>query len=473
MRAILGVDSARMKAVRLIIGGVALWGLLLSLMLLTDSLPARLRPSTSQTTNAPAPLSRPDCNCEPAAPAAPSAVAADPALTGKTALRFSVCPREEVPAVLSRVRLQAEGPEWLAVHCGRSVHLLAIERLDKDVQVRRVAIMSVANRESSLASRPGAVAAGDVDADGQPDLLVPLLLVDAGGVPSGGALYLLRQRQEGGLLAPKRLFDAVPGALTIATLDAKPGADLALLHLHDKHTARPSELWFVQGGPAPLRTHVVAASVGGGVLGAADVDRDGLDDIAEADELDGQARVWLSRIAPDDATQPLVFKVPGVREVVVGDLDGDGHSDLLFSGEQIWSLLAREGTAPEALPIPGSTALRGLQALDVNADGLLDLVGYSRPEFVTLVQRRTHDFERRTPATVVGNQGVLATQFSDFDGDGQIDLALLVVAPGPDGEVEVAISLSINLYNQSSVEVGLSQSVRPVRDSALISRLVL
>ena len=378
-----------------------------------------------------------------------------------------------MPAVLSRVRLHAEGPEWLAVHCGRSVHLLAIESLDKDVQVRRVAIMSVANRESSLASRPGSIAAGDIDADGQPDLLVPVLLGDAGGIASGGALYLVRQRQEGGLLAPKRLFEAVPGALTIATLDAKPGADLALLHLHDEHTARPSELWFVQGGPAPLRTHVLLAGVGGGALGAADLDRDGLDDSAEADRLGGQTRVWLSRTAPDDATQPLVFSVPGVREVVAGDLDGDGHSDLLFAGEQIWSLLAREGTAPSPAPIPGSTALRGLQALDVNADGLLDLVGYFHPQIVTLVQSRTHTFERQTPATIAGDQGVFATQVSDFDGDGQVDLALLVAAPGTDGDVEFAISLSINLYNQSNVEVRLAQSVRPLRDSALISRLVL
>lgn len=401
------------------------------------------------------------------------AVAPDRLPIVRTALRFSVCAREEMPAVLSRVRLQSEGPELLAVHCGRSVHLVAIERSDNAVQAHQVAIMSVANRESSLASRPGAIAAGDVDADGRSDLLVPVLLVDTGGVPSGGALYLVRQRQEGGLLAPRRLFDAVPGGLAIATLDAKPGADLTLLHLHDKGTARPSELWFVQGGAAPLRTHVVLAGLGGGALGAADLDRDGLDDIAVTDEQDDRVRVWLSRTAPDNATAPFVFTVPGVREVMAGDLDGDGHRDLVFAGEQIWSVLAHEGLGPTPTALVGTEALRGLQMIDVNADGLADLVGYLHPQIVTALQNRAHGFERRTLATVVGDQGVLATQLADFDGDAKVDLALLVVAPGPEGAVELAISMSLSLENQENVTIRLAETARPLPNSALLTRLVL
>jgi hypothetical protein len=462
-----------MRVAHLLAWAIAAWGVLLTLGLLTDRLPSALLPARDPVEQAHVPSPAP-CACEPttAAVAPPATPAEPPHEQVIDAPRHGVCGREEGPPVLSALRLSQRAPELWALHCGSSVHLLAIEREGEQLSPRRVALLRAPSYSQAESARAVRVSAGDIDGDGRPDLIVPELLVDRAGAPVGGALYLLRQRAEGGFGAATRALDLAPGAATAARLDEQAGADLALLQLHDPRGARAAELWLVHGGPSPLRFAQLPAGVGASALAVADLDRDGIDDVAVVDERAGRVRLWLSGHGTAPSGEPVVLELPGVREAIAGDLDGDGHADVLVGGEQVWSLLAREGFVAEpqaAKAIADSAGLRDVQLIDVDADGKLDVVGYAHPQVIALVQSSALHFERRTLATLQGETSVLTARVAKLDEDGKPDLVILAISEGPAAEIELALARNVG----ASVPVRLSAHSTPVRDAPLLEQFAL
>jgi hypothetical protein len=384
-------------------------------------------------------------------------------------LRYPVCAREEGAPTLSRLRLSNTGPELWALHCGPSVHLLAIEREGEHLVPRRVARMQARSYNPAEAPRAVPVTAADIDGDGRADLIVPVLLVDRAGTPAGGALYRLRGREQGGFDPATRLLDLAPGGAAAATLDAEPGMDLLLLHLRDPHTAQPNQLWLVRGGPAPLRIAQLEAGSGSASLAVADLDRDGIDDAAVASESEGRVRLWLSSHGPAAKSPPIVLELPGVREVLAGDLDGDGQRDLLLAGEGVWFLLARQGFAADPKLIAGSEHLRDVQLEDANADGKLDVVGYVHPDVIALVQGDQLRFTRRTLASLRGDLGVLFTRIGQLDANTQPDLVIATTSEGPDAQLELAIASNLT----DAAPVRFAAKPQTLRDAVLLQHFAL
>jgi hypothetical protein len=445
-----------MRLVRAVAAALALWGAVLSYLVWSGRLPPRWLPEPAQPPPAPVakqpapaapePPPTPAHTTEPAAPPPPPP--AQPAAI--EAARYAVCAREELPPRLSSLRAANDGPELFALHCGPSVHVLAFEATGGALVARRVLRARVPSRSPAEAPRPVPVRAADVDGDGRPDLIIPALYADRGGAPAAGALALLRQRAEGGFDAPRRMFDAAIGDVAPATLDAQPGTDLAVLHMLDARTARANELWLVHGGPAPLRYAQRPAGVAANALAAADLDRDGLDDIVVVSEHEQQARVWLSSHASDPQAAPIELSLPGVREVIAGDVDGDGQRDVVLTGASVSLLLSAKDFRAEPVAIADSAGLRDVELTDVDGDGKLDLVGYAHPALIALRQGEALAFARSTLAVVRGEFGVLAARAVQLDGDARPDLLLVLMSNAADAQVEIAIAA--NVHDAAAVE---------------------
>lgn len=461
-----------MRLARWLAIALALWGALLSYFLFTGRLPAAWLRAPAKPAPAPhdgtPPAAQPPV-AEEAAPDAPPAPAPEPAPampgapSALPATRYAVCAREEAPPLLSRVRVTKDGPSLWALHCGPSVHLMSIEREGDTLIARRVMRARVPARSPAEAPRPARVRAGDVDGDGRSDLLVPTLFTDRNDAPAAGTLTLLRQRAEGGFEAPRRLFDIAIGDVATAALDAQPGQDLALLHLLDARNARSNELWLVHGGPSPLRYAQIPAGVGSNALCTADLDADGLDDVIAASEREQRVRIWLSSRGEGAQAEPIALESPGAREVICGDVDGDGKPDAVLNGTSVSLLLAGKDFRAEPIVLPDSAGLRDVQLEDVDGDGKLDVVGYAHPSLIALQQGAGLAFTRSTLATLRGDFGVLFARAARLDDDSRPDLVLILLSNAADAAIELAVAR--DLHDGLAVEP--ASHVEPARDAAL------
>jgi hypothetical protein len=246
------------------------------------------------------------------------------------------------------------------------------------------------------------------------------------------------------------------------------------LHLADARAARTSELWLLHGGPSPQRYARLPAGIGASALAVADLDRDGLDDIAVASERENRLRIWLSSQSGGAAQTPLELEFEGVREVIAGDVDGDGAADLVLTGARVSVLLANKDAPPKPLAIADSEGLRDVHLEDANGDGKLDLIGYAHPDLIVLqrgAEQRGADlaFERHTLATLRGDFGLLFARAAQLDGDAHLDLVLAVVGDGGDAQIEFALAANVH----DGVAVQLADHVQPMQDTALAPHFVL
>ena len=136
---------------------------------------------------------------------------------------------------------------------------------------------------------------------------------------------------------------------------------------------------------------------------------------------------------------PQSFNPPGwlesPRDAAVGDVTGDGIPDLVVSDRTYDDLVVRPGLgaglygAPQRCTL--GCVLAPMRLADMNADGVLDVVGISTPGgqnssppgvLIALGDGAGH-FGVERPAVSYANTGAFSTVAGDFDGDGRPDLA--------------------------------------------------
>lgn len=368
---------------------------------------------------------------------------------------YAVCAREETPARLSRLHWTADQPALWALHCGPSVHVIALRERGAELVPERLARIEVPRPGPGETGAAAKAIAADIDGDGRADLVVPTLLVDRSGAPRAGALLQLRQRSQGGLLPPARLIEAAPSAVVALDVDAQPGQDLALLQRNDVSNARPDEIWLVQGGAAPLRIGRLTAGLSAGELTALDLDRDHRSDLAVASATEGKLRLFLSRRGPlAQSAAPLEIALPGVQAALEADVDGDRSPDLLIAAsDRIVALLAREEVDVEPKQLAVIAGLRDLAVMDVNADGKPDIVGYAHPELVVLTQTDDLVFSGKPLAAIRGQGSVLDVQTAALDRDPRPDAVIATVS----GD-SVQLSIARNLESGTTIELTTSGS---------------
>ncbi len=270
----------------------------------------------------------------------------------------------------------------------------------------------------SLDNRPAtALAAGDLDGDGQLDL-VALSTYDA-------SLTILLGRSDGTFVSA---YDAVTGpapvGLVLADFDGDGKLDAAVAESRSVSVLLGVGNGALTNGGDALTTSIGADPVR---LAAGDFNGDGKSDVAVSTTA-GAVRLLLGQEDGTFILGPVVLQRSGSPELATADLDGDGNLDLVVaSGGQPVTLLygLGDGTFKAPLDIgqsPGTP--RAVRVADVTGDKKLDLIvaGDRQGANVAVwVNRGPGAFTAAGMSALRGLPSGLVV--GDFDGDGHADLA--------------------------------------------------
>ncbi len=343
---------------------------------------------------------------------------------------YAVCTVDTTDVSLAALEVVGDPRPEVALGCGPKVHVFAFDE-EPEPSPLLVATFDAAGAASPSAQvrlAAGKPADMDVDGDGLGDLVLPFRGLTSEGDVRGGALHLLRRSAMGAFEAPILLAPIAADRAVLAQLDGHPGMEILATNRGSDLARRPSEVWVFTGGPAPARASVLRAGLGDVDVTVADLDRDG-----EQDAVVTAAGADQVRIHFGDGTahfpRTAEIETPGAREVVSGDVDGDGGEDVLVAATGLFLVVAGppESLSPRA--IEGAPAgLRGISLRDVDGDRKRDIVGIDGQNVVWLQQGDDLGFTLQTLLTIEGAP-IHDYALADVDGDGKTDLVALGRAP--------------------------------------------
>ncbi|WNG61380.1 hypothetical protein F0U59_46735 [Archangium gephyra] len=282
--------------------------------------------------------------------------------------------------------------------------------------------------QQKLRSNLNRLTTGDLDGDGTEDLLWP----DGYGklwVARGSGMFAEPVSYHVGYAD----FSTTPdSAIALADFDGNGSLDVATI-----------------GGSGTALTLGILANAGNGTLGAfisklsvtaktqlaaADLDEDGRKDLLAI------GRGWMGSVAllsnGDGTFRSRSITAPEAHTLLVDDLDGDGHLDLVLAqkdtskevqvhllrgdGQGGFSVAERVDTLMDTSG--GSTAL-GLTTVDLDRDGLKDLVVTLEWKNALAVLRGKGAGSFEPAVLLPSGRGPVALITGDFDGDGLEDVA--------------------------------------------------
>jgi hypothetical protein len=298
------------------------------------------------------------------------------------------------------------------------------------------------------------VIAGDFNGDGAPDVVV------ASRSPTGEfAIHLLAGNGDG-TLGPPLVVASPDIVIGLSAGDFNGDGALDLLFL------RGDALWVLPGNGDGTFGQRIASPVvlSGRPPAIADVNGDGRLDAVFGTQ-DGLVSISLGHGDGSFGQPSLLATSDGGRadNVAAGDVNGDGHLDLLasnvgqpdaFSGATVELFLGRgDGSFAPATPFPVAGYPGPLRTGDFNADGNLDVAVGSYAAAIVTVLYGDGDgrFLNRNDLSVAGPVAAIAV--ADFNADGRADIAacggtvLSVLASGPGGtftKTETAAAFTCN-----------------------------
>jgi len=289
------------------------------------------------------------------------------------------------------------------------------------------------------ASEPSALVAGDLNGDGVLDLAVCH--------PSFGSVGILTGQGDGGFGGERLLtVGSGPRALALADFDGDGRLDLAVVNGGDATV----DVLLQRGGFADAGARLVPLGLGPTAIGAADLNGDGKVDLVVTDQGrrdagENEVSVFLGN--GDGTFQAPVGFAVGLEPVAlaVADLDGDGLLDVATAnaGDSTVSILfGRAGGGfsepPVALALPGVPL--DLLAVDLDGDGFPDLAAAAESAdggaLAVFANPGQGAWSGSRPTWLAAGRAVAALAAGDFDGNGLADLAIL-----DQGEGRVAVFL--------------------------------
>lgn len=272
------------------------------------------------------------------------------------------------------------------------------------------------------------VVAGDLDGDGDADL------VSASSTDNTVAWY---ENLGGGRFSAKRkiTYDAKGARVAaLGDVDGDGVLDVVYASYYDNTLA-----WFRNdgaGGFGSKRVISDAVDEGQGVC-AADLDGDGDLDVATASSGDNTI-AWFENLGGGGAFCEIKRVVDsaalGARAVVAADLNGDGLVDLASASKDDNTIAMYLNTGANATGAHDRFAIKtvinasalgaySLVAVDVDADGDLDLVTASNGDDTVAVYRNDGRGNFEWIRVTSGADFVLSVFAADLDHDGDVDVA--------------------------------------------------
>jgi len=275
----------------------------------------------------------------------------------------------------------------------------------------------IAGVNAGVGTAPGSVAAGDFDADGKLDLAV--------GNSGSNNVSILRGNGDGTFQAAVH-YDAgtSPQAVAIGDFDRDGRADLAVANSGTNNVS-------VLRGNGNA-TFQAAVDYGAGTsphgLAVGDFNRDGILDLATANFGSGNVSLLAGNAAGTFQAAVNFGVGSGPYAIVSGDFNRDGKADLAAanSGSNNVSVLLGNGNATFQTAVQYAAGVNpvGLTVADFNADGKSDLAAanYNSHNVSVLIGAGDGSFD--TPGNQSSGTGAAAVASGDFNRDGKPDLAV-------------------------------------------------
>jgi hypothetical protein len=309
---------------------------------------------------------------------------------------------------------------------------------------------------------PNSIAIADVNGDGTPDLLVATT-VDKGLADNPGvASVYLGAPAIAGTYQPGTDYPTTgtnPSGIAAVALAGSGTADLVVSNFGN---GTASVLMHDPANPGKFLAATTLTTGGQpNQVVSADINGDGLPDLVFADmSSSGNAIVMLQNAAtPGQFAAPLNLPTGALTaSVAVGDLDGDGKPDIVATtfdsngnngGVAVFiQNPASPGTFMTPVIFPAGAQPQAVRILDVNGDGLPDLVvanrgpgsdGTGTAGVSVLLQDPTTPGHFLAPVTYTTPPGAIDVAVGDLNGDGKPDLVVASLGAGPTGAVSVLL----------------------------------
>ena len=275
--------------------------------------------------------------------------------------------------------------------------------------------------------QPFGVAAGDFNGDGITDLAVANY--------GSNSVSILLGNGSGGFATSTGTRIAVgthPRAVAVGDFNGDGIADLAVVNYGSNTVSTllgDGSGGFTLGSTTTVGTSPAAVAVG-------DFNGDGIADLAVVNSASSSVSILLGTgsggFAPAPGSPITVGKNP--MAVAVGDFNGNGNADLAVvnTGSNTMSILLGNGSggfasAPRS-PITVGTLPQGVAVGDFNGDGIADLAVASSAsnnhKVIILLGNGSGGFSGAPGSPIVVHLQPFAVALGDFNGDGTTDLAV-------------------------------------------------
>jgi Bacterial Ig-like domain (group 3)/FG-GAP-like repeat len=352
-----------------------------------------------------------------------------------------------------------------------------------------------------VGNRPTGVAVADLNGDGRNDVVIADQGADAtsGGVNvytrNADGSYANTPGTDTAHTFSVALTGPSPVAIAVGDLNDDGRPDLAIVNGTGNASSVTLLLRSTPIGPGSTVTEAdytsstfttAALSV---AVAIGDLNGDGLDDVAVADSGGnagtGKKVTVLYQVPPSGAngTTYQTVQVPttgggGPGAVAIGDLNGDGLNDLAVSGRisgQVLPLIKNAtGTGFTAgAPLTAGTTPAGLAIGDLDGDGRNDIAVSNFGSGTVSVFLKDATGATYTPTTVTAENGVSSLAIADLAGAGKLDLvtantnqpdAVLLANTTPQGTA-TALAASPPTGNPSTVTATVAKVVSGLRGS--------